>query len=87
MTAVKQNLLTMVPDMPRLIPHLTEERANVVYDIFLTVKSETKPAEIPFDPRYTDENRAERMARAFALADEIEIDEQAIKDLREVSMI
>lgn len=38
MTAVKQNLLTMIPDMPTLIPHLTEERASAVYDIFLTVK-------------------------------------------------
>ena len=45
MTAVKQNLLTMVPDMPTLIPYLTEERANVVYDIFLAVKPETQPTD------------------------------------------
>ena len=45
MTAVKQNLLTMVPDMPTLIPYLTEERANVVYDIFLSVKPETQPTD------------------------------------------
>ena len=42
MTAVKQDLLTMVPDMPALIPHLTEEKATAVYNIFLAVKPETK---------------------------------------------
>ncbi len=40
MSVVKQNLLTMVPDMPAMIPNLTEERASVVYDIFLTVKQQ-----------------------------------------------
>jgi len=42
MTAVKQNLLTMVPDMPTLIPHLTEERAAAIYNLFLTVKPDLK---------------------------------------------
>ena len=42
MTAVKQNLLTMVPDMPTLIPQLTEERAAAIYNLFLTVKPDLK---------------------------------------------
>ena len=46
-----------------------------------------RQAEISFDPRYTEENRAERMARFFELSKDIEIDEQTIKGLREASMI
>ena len=42
---------------------------------------------LDFGPEFTDENHDERMERAFALAKNIEIDEQAIRDLREVSMI
>ncbi len=42
---------------------------------------------LDFGSEFTDANHDERMARAFALAKNIEIDEQAIKDLREVSMI
>ena len=42
---------------------------------------------IDFGPEFTDENHDERMAQFFALSEGIEIDEQAIKDLREVSMI
>ena len=38
MTVVKENLLTMVPDMPAMIPNLTEDSANIVYNILLTVK-------------------------------------------------
>jgi hypothetical protein len=49
--------------------------------------SERRQAEIPFDPRYTEENRAERMARFLELSKDIEIDKQMIKDLRETSMI
>ena len=40
-----------------------------------------------FGPNITDENHDERMAHVFSLADGIEIDEQAIKDLREASLI
>ena len=40
MTAVKQNLLTMIPEMPSLIPHLTDERADIVYNIFMTARSQ-----------------------------------------------
>ncbi len=42
---------------------------------------------LDFGPEFTDENHDERMERAFTLAKNIEIDEQAIRDLREVSMI
>jgi hypothetical protein len=40
MSAVKENLLMMIPDMPTMIPNLTEDKANQVYDIFITVKPE-----------------------------------------------
>ena len=40
MTAVKENLLTLVPEMPVLIPNLTEEGAKQIYNIFITVKPE-----------------------------------------------
>ncbi len=42
---------------------------------------------LDFGDNITDENHDERMARAFALADDIEIDELAIKELREASMV
>lgn len=47
MSAVKKDLLSMVPDMPFMIPNLTEEKANQVYNIFLTVK----PQEIDREER------------------------------------
>lgn len=47
MSAVKIDLLSMVPDMPFMIPNLTEEKANQVYNIFLTVK----PQEIDREER------------------------------------
>ena len=42
---------------------------------------------LDFGSEFTDENHDERMAQFFALSEGIEIDEQAIRDLREVSMI
>ncbi len=93
MTSVKEQLIQMVPRMPRLIPNLTEDRAQQMLNLLITVEPEkpdrTDIAESGIDlgPNITDENHDERMARAFALADGIEIDEQAIKDLREASMI
>ncbi len=42
---------------------------------------------LDFGSEFTDENHDERMAQFFALSEGIEIDEQAIKDLREVRMI
>ena len=42
---------------------------------------------LDFGPEFTDENHDERVAQFFALSEGIEIDEQAIKDLREASMI
>ena len=38
MTAVKEQLVQMVPQMPMLIPNLTEEKAKQVYNIFITVE-------------------------------------------------
>lgn len=93
MTAVKEQLVQMIPQMPMIIPHLTEERAQQIYNLFITVNpKESRRADISnsgldLGPDITDENHDERMARAFALADDIEIDEQAIKDLREASMV
>ena len=42
---------------------------------------------LDFGPEYTDENHDERVEQFFALSEGIEIDEQAIMDLREASMI
>lgn len=39
MTAVKEQLVQMVPRMPMIIPHLTEEKAQQIYNIFITVES------------------------------------------------
>ena len=70
-----------------LIQKLTDDGAQQIYDIVISVMAEQKQAEISFDPRYTEESRAERMARFFELSTDIEIDKQTIKDLREASMI
>lgn len=48
MTAVKQDLLTMVPEMPSLIPNLTEENAAKVRNIFMTVKVQKVESDTPF---------------------------------------
>ena len=40
MTAVKEQLIKMVPQMPVLISNLTEEGAQQIYDLFITVKPE-----------------------------------------------
>ena len=42
---------------------------------------------LDFGSEYTDENHDERIAQFFSLSEGIEIDEQAIIDLREASMI
>ena len=38
MTAVKEQLVQMVPQMPMLIPNLTEEKAKLIYNTFITVE-------------------------------------------------
>jgi hypothetical protein len=87
MTAVKELFRQMIPDIEQNLPFMQDSDVQQFVNLWIKVKPEKKHAEIPFDPRYTEENRAERMARAFALSESIEIDEQAIKDLREASMI
>ena len=39
MTAVKENLMTMIPDMSQVIPNLPEKEAKVVYNIYLTYQT------------------------------------------------
>ncbi len=40
MTNVKEQLVQMVPKMPMLIPNLTEEGAQQIYSLFITVQSQ-----------------------------------------------
>lgn len=85
MTAVKEQFLQMLPQNLSGVP---DEEVKYMIDILVKWnKPNKKHAEVPFDPKYTDENRAERMARAFALAETIDIDEQEVAKLREASMI
>ena len=56
-------------------------------DTNLSKRTDIADSGLDFGENITDENHDERMARAFALADDIEIDEQAIKELREASMV
>ena len=86
MTVAAQQLLTMIPKMPVMIPRLTEDKAQQILNIFVEVENLEKPAHTDiadsglfFGDDITDENHDERMARAFALAREIEIDEQAFR--------
>ena len=92
MTAVKEQFMQM---LPQSLPGVPDD--EVQYMINILVKW-NKPKEKPkrtdiadsgldFGPEYTDENHDERVAQFFALSEGIEIDEQAIKDLRETSMI
>ena len=85
MTAIKEQFMQMLQQSLSEVPD--DEVQYMINILVKWNKPDKKPAEIPFDPKYTDENRAERMARAFALAENIEIDEQAVAKLREASMI
>ena len=38
MTAVKEQLVQMVPEMPMLISNLTEDTAKQIYNLFITVE-------------------------------------------------
>ncbi len=90
MTAVKEQLVQMIPQMPILIPNLTEDRARQIYNLFIDVKPErTDIADsgLDFGSDFTDENHDERVNQFFAISEGIEIDEQAINDLREASMV
>lgn len=49
MTAAKEQLIQMVPKMPMMIPHLTEESAQQIYNLFITVEPES--AEIDREAR------------------------------------
>ena len=85
MTAAAQqrimNKLQLVPDdkEPLIL--------NFIATFEQPIRTDIADSGLDVGPEFTDENHDERMERAFALAKNIEIDEQAIRDLREVSMI
>lgn len=41
MTATKQKLVDLLPEMPNLIPALSDENAEQVFNIFFTIKNES----------------------------------------------
>ena len=41
MTATKQKLVDLLPEMPNLIPALPDENAEQVFNIFFTIKNES----------------------------------------------
>ena len=57
MTAVKENLLALMPEMPTLIPNLTEESAKQIYNLFITVK---QPRESAADDMVEFEEKMDR---------------------------
>lgn len=91
MTTVKQrayNIINRMPDQEVeqfVMLNIRYEQAPLRPNG--TVRDDIAQSGIDFGPEYTDENHDERMAHAFELAKNIEIDDQAIKDLREASMI
>lgn len=93
MTAVKEQLIQMVPQMPVLIPNLPEDKAQQILNMFITVnpeklkRTDIADSGLDFGSDFTDDNHDERVNQFFALSEGIEIDEQAIKDLREASMV
>ena len=92
MTAVKEQFMQM---LPQCLPGVPDDEVQYMINILVKWnKPEEKPKRtdiadsgLDFGPEYTDENHDERVAQFFALSEGIEIDEQAIKDLREASMI
>ena len=57
MTAVKENLLALMPEMPTLIPNLTEDGAELIYNLFITVK---QPRESAADDMVEFEEKMDR---------------------------
>ena len=54
MTAVKEQLVQMVPRMPMLIPNLTEDNEQQIYNLFITVEpEESKKSSLDDDDIYT----------------------------------
>ena len=92
MTAVKEQFMQM---LPQSLPGVPDDEVQYMINILVKWnKPEEKPKRtviadsgLDFGSEYTDENHDERVAQFFALSEGIEIDEQAIKDLREASMI
>ena len=77
-------------DMAKSYPMPEQQKViNFVISIMPKQLKRTDIADsgLDFGENITDENHDERMARAFALAEDIEIDEQAIRELREASMV
>ena len=93
MTSAKKQLMQMVPRMPVLIPNLPEDGAQQILNMFITVtpekakRTDIADSGLDFGSDFTDDNHYERVNQFFALSEGIEIDEQAIKDLREASMV
>ena len=92
MTAVKEQFMQM---LPQSLPGVPDDEVQYMINILVKWnKPEEKPKRtdiadsgLDFGPEYTDENHDERVAQFFALSEGIEIDEQAIMDLREASMV
>ena len=67
MTVAAQQLLTMIPKMPVMIPRLTEDKAQQILNIFVEVENLEKPAHTDiadsglfFGDDITDENHDEK---------------------------
>ncbi len=91
MTAVKEQFMQM---LPQSLPEVPDDEVQYMINILVkwnkseekTKRTDIADSGLDFGPEYTDENHDERVAQFFALSEGIEIDEQAIKDLREASM-
>ncbi len=86
-TAAVQRIM----DIAETLPNEAEEP---IINFMIKLKSPEKPMRtdiadsgLDFAPEFTDENHDERMNQFFSLSEGIEIDEQAIADLRKASMI
>ena len=89
MTTMQQTAMNLAP---KAIPHLPEDKVKQVISIFMTVPAEEeqtvykKRTYVP-SSAYSEANRAERMERFMQSAGKIDVDEEAIKELREVSIV
>ena len=83
-----QRIVNIVKDLP-------DETEEIVINFAITLKEKSESSArsdiansgISFSDKITDENHNERMAKFFATGGKIQIDEQAVRDFRERSMI
>ena len=97
MTAVKERFTKILPELQRDYLKMPDSDVQQIINVWVKVRPEMperKPKRtdiadsgLDFGPEFTDENHDERVAQFFAMSKGIEVDEQAIKDLREASMI